>query len=62
MGVFKDIDGNIVHFENVRELKLDTEIDIATGETVGYLVLHDDSTYRVNAATYHAIEEALKNS
>lgn len=53
---FRDINGNDIPFDNKRDLSLDEQKDVVTGEITAYLVEYNDNTYEVNNQTYKALE------
>lgn len=53
---FKDIDLEVIYFEDIKELYLSKSTDIVTDEVSAYFVEYNDKTYRVDEVTYEAIE------
>lgn len=56
MNSFKDINGNDIPFEDLRELDLETQTDIVTDEVTAYLVNYNDHIIEVTEETYNAIK------
>lgn len=53
---FEDVNGNIIPFDNLNELRLELQRDIVSDKITAYLVEKEDSVYAVSKQTYDAIE------
>lgn len=56
---FETVNGDNISFENLNELGLEKQTDIATDKVTAYLISCNDRIYEVTEETYNAIESKI---